>query len=389
MSELSLDENSVEFLENNADSKRALAYVAVISDLIPIDGADSIELAKVNGYNAVVTKGSYNVGDEVIYVESGVMLPENRPEYAFMEKNKFKLKTIKLRGVYSQGLITPMDSLTDEEQFKLMNYPEGGLPLGPGFDLTEVLGIKTIPEKPLSGGSANMGRPKGNFPPFLRKTDETRLAGMKPAKYLAKNRGRVLTGKVKLDGSSATFYMNRDEFGVCSRNLDLKEEGGGAFWACAKKYEIEKAMRNYGCNIGVQAELVGPGIQGNKYNLKEIDFYVHNVWDIDTMQNLYPQDMSGVCKILGFKECPDAFEPFVLEDQTYEDLYLLAEKPAVLNPDIPEEGFVGRFRDQLLLNFSDPGFDEDEMDGMQFGTSKYSRLSFKIINKVFAHKYGH
>ena len=145
---------------------------------------------------------------------------------------------------------------------------------------SELLGILKY-EKPLSAQLA--GQARGNFPSFIPKTDEERIQNL--SKQLAKWQEQNLEFEVteKLDGSSMTVYITTEQdeqgqevprFGVCSRNLDLKDTEGNSFWEAAKKYDLERKLIEFNAecsmNIAIQGELVGEGIQGNKYKLTEI-----------------------------------------------------------------------------------------------------------------------
>lgn len=101
------------------DDNRALAHIEVITDLRPIDGADKIEVAQVLGWECVVQKGEFKVGQPVIYVEVDSVMPE-KPEFEFLRDRKFRIRTIKLRGQVSQGLLLPLSYLsTDTGKFKI------------------------------------------------------------------------------------------------------------------------------------------------------------------------------------------------------------------------------------------------------------------------------
>jgi len=89
----------------------------------------------------------------------------------------------------------------------------------------------------------------------------------------------------KLDGSSATFYMNEGEFGVCSRNLELLETEGNTFWKVARELDLENKLKDKG-NICLQGELIGEGIQGNPYKIKGQTVHFFNGFDIDKRQRL-------------------------------------------------------------------------------------------------------
>lgn len=90
--------------------ERKLATIEVIKDLRPIEGADAIEVATVRGWQVVVKKGEFSIGDLCVYCEIDSVLPP-RPEFAFLEKVKYRIRTIRLRGCISQGIIFPMSIL--------------------------------------------------------------------------------------------------------------------------------------------------------------------------------------------------------------------------------------------------------------------------------------
>jgi hypothetical protein len=108
---------------------RSLAHIEIVESLSPIKDADKIEVAKILGWECVVKKGEFKVGDKIIYVEIDSVMPEE-PQYEFLRDKKFRIRTIKLRGQVSQGLVLPIIS----ENFDLSNFPIGS-------DVTELLGI--------------------------------------------------------------------------------------------------------------------------------------------------------------------------------------------------------------------------------------------------------
>ena len=98
---------------------RKLATIQKIKEILPIEGADAIELAIVNGWKVVVGKNvEHKEGDYVIYCEIDSFLPI-KEEFEFLRKSSYKkmadgtegfrLRTIKLRGQVSQGLIIPIN----------------------------------------------------------------------------------------------------------------------------------------------------------------------------------------------------------------------------------------------------------------------------------------
>jgi len=91
---------------------RKLAHVEKIVSIQPIDGADRIEVATVLGWQVVVKKDEFKVGDLCIYIEIDSVLPEIE-DFEFLRDKKFRIKTQKLRGQISQGLILPLDALNN------------------------------------------------------------------------------------------------------------------------------------------------------------------------------------------------------------------------------------------------------------------------------------
>ena len=219
--------------EKTMNTERKLASIRKISNIEPIVGADKIELVTVDGWKVVVAKDvGYKIGDFVIYCEIDSFLPV-REEFEFLRKSSFKkmgdqegfrLKTIKLRGQISQGLILPLSVLEGEDEMKIgiSKQPWGEqLQLGPydnalvieeGVDVTEMLGIQKY-EAPIPAELA--GKVKGSFPSFLSKTDEERCLsedtliltedGLKKIKEICEKKyfGKVL---------SFNFIKNKEEW---------------------------------------------------------------------------------------------------------------------------------------------------------------------------------
>jgi len=181
--------------------ERRLVTVETITALTPIPNADAIESASVRGWNVVVRKGEFSIGQAVLYFEIDSALPLSDPRFAFLaargtkildpgtetERVVHRLKTARLRGVYSQGLVL---ALTDfpEVTGLLQNQPLPSL-LGASaddlatYDWAGLLGVhKYEPPIPLSWAAQVVGE----FPSFgaMRKTDSERvqnLTGVWPA----------------------------------------------------------------------------------------------------------------------------------------------------------------------------------------------------------------
>lgn len=328
------------------NTERKLASIRIISDIQPIEGADVIELAIVDSWKVVVAKNvGHKVGDMVIYCEIDSFLPI-RDEFEFLRKTSYKkmgdqegfrLKTIKMRGQVSQGLILPI-SVLNPEGTNIYVHPFEGL------DVTEMLDIIKY-EPPIPAELS--GKVKGLFPSFLRKTDEERVQNLTKEYEQYKSLGRKFYVTEKLDGSSATFYYKDGVFGVCSRNLELIETEGNTFWKVARELDLENKMRDFGVNISLQGELIGEGIQGNPYKIKGQTVRFFNLFDIDLQQYHSLAHLGRALGIMGLKMVPIVDEFFELPD-TIETLLKYAEDKSVLNPKFDREGVVIRSNDRTI-----------------------------------------
>ena len=322
---------------------RKLASVRVISNIQPIEGADMIELAIVDGWKVVVAKNvGHKVGDMVIYCEIDSFLPI-RDEFEFLRKTSYKkmsdgtegfrLKTIKMRGQVSQGLILPMS---------VVEYTNVDFEVG--MDVTNLLGISKY-EPPIPAELS--GKVKGNFPSFLRKTDEERVQNLTKEYEEYKSSGRKFYVTEKLDGTSATFYYKDGVFGVCSRNLELLETEGNTFWKVARELDLENKMRDFGVNISLQGELIGEGIQGNPYKIKGQTVKFFNLFDIDLHVYQSLAHLGRALGIMGLKMVPIVDEFFNLPE-TMEELLKYAEDKSILNSNFDREGVVIRSNDRTI-----------------------------------------
>lgn len=293
-------------------TSRKLASVRRVTEITPIEGADFVELARVDGWQCVVKKGDFTVGDQGVYFEIDSVPPDADP-FKFLWKfeeprpRSYRIKTVKLRGELSQGLFMP-----------LSDFPQVPVGIGDGEDLTEFLGV-TLYERPQEKWQKTAAK-RGNFPNWLPKTDEERIqnCGWVLEKWAEANVPWYAT--VKLDGTSATYTQDpqTDEFHVCSRNLSVKD-GENVYWDMARKYRIEQALAYYDGRYSFQGEICGPGIQGNKLGLKEVDFFVFNVIDRNANVYLPLEEMVLVCADMGLQTVPiaeshDAWAPGGVND---------------------------------------------------------------------------
>ena len=317
--------------------ERKLATIVRIADIQPIPGADAIEVATVKGWKVVVKKNEYKVDDMAVYYEIDSFLPI-KPEFEFLRKSSYKrlsngdegfrLKTIKLRGQISQGLLTKV--------------PDGILDPKVGDNLTEALDIVKY-EPPIPAQLA--GLVKGLFPSFIPKTDEIRIQNFESDTGFKVEEigGQKVYITEKLDGTSFTAYFRNGEFGVCSRNLELKETKENAHWIVATKMNLREKMETFGKNIAIQGELIGPGIQGNPYRLKDTEVRFFTAYDIDKGRRMTFDELEWILFKFDLKMVPVVAYPYSLPTENLIDNMLIyADAKSVLCDTTDREGVVVR-----------------------------------------------
>lgn len=331
--------------------ERKLATVRKIDEIKSIEGADKICAYRVGGWEIVDSVGKYQVGELVVMLEIDSWVPTELAP--FLSKGKEpreyngvkgeRLRTVKLRGQISQGLLLPITVLsikTDSGDY-LGSWEEG-------WDLTERLGIQKY-EKELP--ACLRGSAKGNFPSFIPKTDQERVQNL--TRTLEKlTEEDTFEETEKMEGSSMTVYLKDDVFGVCSRNLDLKEDETNTFWATARKFKLEEKMRHLKDNAPVpdfalQGEMIGPGIQGNIYGLTETLFLVYDVWNINDQLYLPPRDRRELVNKLGLLHVPVLNEYVTLG--TVQQIIKNADGKSVIGSKPNREGVVYKHNNK---NFS-------------------------------------
>jgi RNA ligase (TIGR02306 family) len=154
----------------------------------------------------------------------------------------------------------------------------------------------------------------------------------------------------KIDGQSASYFVTRHNgawfgpkytFGVCSRNIYLKTKHSCTWWNVAAQFDIENKLLSIGKDICIQGEIVGEGVQGNKYGLKGLDFYVFNVWDIATQSYYTYSDMVVLCNSLSLKTVPIINDRVTLP-ATIPEIVDMSKGKSVLNTKVHREGIVVR-----------------------------------------------
>ena len=293
---------------------RKLASIRLIDDVLPIENADRLEQAVIGGWRVVVAKGEFHKGDKVVYFEIDSALPADDTRYEFLKERclrkwmcagrlvceVIRIKSIKLRGVISQGLVMPLVAFPEVTDTEV------------GTDVTDVLNVKHYDELAeeygrITGSARIAGNAKGNFPTYLvPKTDEERLQNL--TEYFdGRFKGVAFEVTEKFDGCSATYIYAPnarpdDPFFVCSRNLELKDEEDNLYWEIARKYNIREHLKRVsqvmGVDIAVQGEIVGPGVNGNRDMYTEHEFYVFRIYNVTKSHWFSPATRWNLCVVM-------------------------------------------------------------------------------------------
>lgn len=382
--------------------ERKLAHIEMITALSPIEGADRIEVATVLGWQCVVKKGEFKVGQRIVYIEVDSVMPD-KPEYEFLRDRKFRIKTIKLKGQISQGLIIPLPKEWNKNK------------LEEGDDVTSALGI----EKYLTPSERNeeeeqakkianernklkkfmmryswfrriflSKKQKNGFPFWVSKTDEERIQNM--PKVLEQYADSYVYVTEKIDYQSSTFtgklvskysgilgkiFPKKFKFVVCSRNI-VNNDKNSLYWQIANKYKLEKILRE-NPSLTIQGEQGSTSVQGNKYKIKEPTLWVFNIIDHERNYHYNYFEMKDFCDRYGLQVVPILYHKLESESiivnrvhctlselgSTVQDLVEYSKGKSVL-ADIPREGVVVRCIE----------------DGKKV-------FSFKVINPNFLLKY--
>lgn len=334
---------------------RKIVSLKKIDKIVPIENADAIETAKLGGWNAVVKKGEYQAGDTVIYCEVDTFLPTNVEEFSFLATRGTKtrinpltqqeveghvLKTMKLRGVVSQGLILPVSDFGLTESSTQEEIDEKFKNLGV---------FKYEPALPVGGGQI------GSFPAEARKTDSERVQNLTD-EFLQSLNADDWYASEKIDGTSSTFVKRDGKVVVASRNWTVDPETS-LQGKIAERLNLSEIMPE---GSVVQGEIFGEGIQQNPLKISGTRLMVFSSYS--------PVDEEEFDQFV--KEHSVPVLDFVLPQTVDEAIEQVNKMKSSVNPKVQAEGVVWWNRN---------GETFDELD---------DRSNFKAINNAFLMKHG-
>ena len=347
---------------------RQLAYLVKVDGVEQMN-ADRLEAVDIGGWRCVCGKDEFHPGDIAIYVEIDAQCPiDKKPwsDMAFLVSKKGKIKSQKIRGVISQGLLVPTSQFADicagrnvDDESRFLTKE-----LGITYYVKEDNSRKSSPNPNAKYNSMMTRHPKfaktkfahwcmkrdwakkilfiflgrkndskTSFPknfPGVTVTDQERCENMT---WILRDKTPFIVTQ-KCDGSSGTFILERKKFGkyefyVCSRNVrQLKPEqkcfyDENYYWQVAIKYDIENKMKAWlkahhkAWFVCWQGEVCGPKIQSNPQHLSEYHLFCFHWTDsINGRRDIREADKDWramgmeVVPIEGTIVLPDDFEEF-------------------------------------------------------------------------------
>ncbi len=318
------------------------------------NNADSLDVARVLGYKAIVKRDQYKTDDLIVFIEPDTVLPDV-PWTAFYRAKSNRVKAIRLRGVWSMGIIE-----------SVANVGYDG-PLTEGLDISEILGVTKY--DPPAPQDLNVSGPYGFGIP---KTDEERYQGLESLPY-----GELCDVTLKIDGQSwSALYRQHTDIAMDGadssiENIEDKAIGGRSFLYkldCdnnytrnERKYQVLDRLsafcRERGTSLCIRAESYGNGIQKgvhNPHSRHPLDLAFYSTWLIDERRYARKGDpfyIFDIAPLMGLPTVP------------------VLEKDVILTP-------------ELIAKY-DEGIETIAGQPFEGVVINWSGGSFKIINKAY------
>lgn len=276
------------------ENLNSVCYVSTINEIKPIEGADKIVLATVGGWNCVIQKNAYKVGDLVVVATTDAVIPielSDKIEVTSYLRKGQRVRTVKLRGVYSECLIIPTKFI-----------PGIGEIYYDGTDMMELMGISKweppVKMVQLASGRKVRYQDNPNFHVYYKFPNLKNVPDMFTEKDLVEitrkihgtnaRYGIVKKSKISLWDKIVKFLGNKwveYEFVVGSHNVEKGSDSQGFYdtnvwYEISEKYNIKEKMwdiakfrgaEDIGTGMTLYGEIYGAGIQkGYDYGLSEI-----------------------------------------------------------------------------------------------------------------------
>ena len=263
--------------------------VVTIKTVTKHPNADKLDIVTFEeiGWSCVDSIGKRKVGDHVVYIPVDSIVDTTKPEFTFLkdkakDNGKARIKTIKLRGEYSQGLCVDLPEKVWNPSDPASGMPNNEELVLPYVGMDTMYHFKIEKFEPELHGPFNSipNNAKGNRPEWIPKTDEERYQNIN--RIIERYKDEEFIATIKMDGASTSVFYDSerigDEFGVTSRNLERKEfdpkGNDDMFWKAAKDEDLHRKVKEiaqeYGfIKLACQSELCGPSANGNHAGLEK------------------------------------------------------------------------------------------------------------------------
>lgn len=347
-------------MENN----NSVCFVAKINEIKPIEGADNIELGVIGGWNCIIKKGQYNVDDLVVVATTDAVIPVKISDAMnvtnYLRKGQ-RVRTVKLRGVYSECLIIPFQYVNVSTKNKLVE----------GSDCMDILGVfkyePPVVQIQLASGKKVRYQNNPAFTVYYKFPNAKNVIGMfNEENYVEITRklhgtnaryGIVKKLKLSFWDKTKKFFGLADkwvdyEYVYGSHNVEKGSDSQGFYstdvWReIADKYQIKDrlwhltkvlgSIQDVGSGIIVYGEVYGPGIQKNyDYKLKELEFAMFDITINGVYQDIHKVEAYSDPTILNLPHVPVLFTG--AWSQEIQDKYTFNN--FIEGTKIPHEGIV-------------------------------------------------
>lgn len=252
-----------------------LATLELVDSVERHPDADRLDVIKISGYQCIVRRDSYAVGDPVVLIHPDTVLPDD--EWAKPFKRGERVKAVKIRGVWSFGIAVKPEVFLGKGWADLVEL---------GQEVSALIGVRKY-ESPVGNDLQAIGPlPFGMF-----KTDEERYQNIKDLPW-----GEKVDVTLKVDGSSMTVYCKMVDgepvVGLCSRTQELRTTCDNKYtnyfnsWRFDEKLKFIRAL--IGFDFALRGELHGKGIQSSKHNphsqVDRLGFSVYDVLNLETLE---------------------------------------------------------------------------------------------------------
>ena len=360
---------------------RKLVTVKKIDSIEEIATADRLEIARIGGWQVVVPKGMYEAGEDVVYFEIDSIIPEQAGlEYLFGDKDSYHVKSSKMRGVLSQGIIAKLSIKPELANFEY------------DTDYSDLFGVTKYEASIASKDGGIKTKP---FPFWLSKTDEIRYQSL-IADYDIDIVPEDWMAFEKIDGTSFSCWCDEEGIGVAGRNQAFEDTDNNSYWNAFRAIKVgdkqladwlREIYNTYG-RVALQGEMFGEGIQKNRIKMQGVHVRFFNLF-INGQQITYE---------LVKKMYPDLISIWVpvhdVELTTDTDTNIeLSKRTTMMNDSGADiEGLVWRHKDSISIkpncNIDYAKVPEDKRVEFMIKANTPIRASFKIINNNYLLKIG-